>query len=210
MCVIFWVTLHGTDKVVLLSQLYHYLRGKRHTISTLCREVVRSQYPLSRGRALCTIQFMLTCAIPITRHVKSYSSGPAGTDPTKLTAIAKRYAFAAAALIGAGAAPPDAGALVDGISDAMDAFVEKEKYKQALEAGEDIVYLYRSIYRMIHPRVALQYLAMGLVALKAKEYAKAEQSLKKASRMLGITHGKYHPMTANAVETFSLVTQLLQ
>ena len=131
----------------------------------------------------------------------------AGTDPAKVAAIAKKHAFALD--ITEGGAVPEAAALADGVSDAMDVMVETKKFADALEAGEDLVYLYRSIYRMVHPRVALRYLTMGLVALKANQYPKAADSLQKASRLLGVTHGKEHAVTANATETLSLVKQLM-
>jgi hypothetical protein len=144
--------------------------------------------------------------------------GPAAVDPERVAAIAAKYSTGGnAPAVGIDAAdgmfpptppPRSAAGLVDVVTDAMDALVEASKFKEALVAGEDCLYLYRACYRLVHPRVALRMLSMGLVALKAADLSKASELLKKAVRLMGITHGLDHQMVRTAKETLTLVEQL--
>jgi len=49
----------------------------------------------------------------------------------------------------------------------------------------------------------------GLAALKSKDFGAAKGNLDKAVKILGVTHGRNHSVTANAKQTLELVGQLL-
>ena len=101
--------------------------------------------------------------------------------------------------------------LVPACTRALDKALEVEDWRGALAAAQQLLYLYLFYYPVVHPQVGLRYMAGGLAALKMSppQLSTSASMLKKAGRILSVTHGPEHEVSRSTGETAGLVAQLL-
>ena len=101
--------------------------------------------------------------------------------------------------------------LVPACTRALDKALEAEDWRGALAAAQQLLYLYLFYYPVVHPQVGLRYMAGGLAALKMSppQLSTSASMLKKAGRILSVTHGPEHEVSRSTGETAGLVAQLL-
>jgi len=158
----------------------------------LCFSYVDLGQPYAELRAVLRKKYHFDCGEQDGRGGQRYVPGSSSCDDSRLAELARTYG---------GVKPPctEPAALIPAITAALQQRQAAYDWLGIVVASDDLLFCYRFTFRVVHPQVALRLLSAGLACQRlAPSDERASRYLSQAVRVLGVTHGEFHPLATCA------------
>jgi hypothetical protein len=158
----------------------------------LCFSYVDLGQPYAELRAVLRKKYHFDCGEQDGRGGQRYVPGSSSCDDSRLAELARTYG---------GVKPPctEPAALIPAITAALQQRQAAYDWLGIVVASDDLLFCYRFTFRVVHPQVALRLLSAGLACQRLAPYdERASRYLSQAVRVLGVTHGEFHPLATCA------------
>jgi hypothetical protein len=162
----------------------------------LCFSYVDPGQSYAELRAVLRKKYHFDCGEQDGRGGQRYVPGSSSCDDSRLAELARTYG---------GVKPPctEPAALIPAITAALQQRQAAYDWLGIVVASDDLLFCYRFTFRVVHPQVALRLLSAGLACQRLAPSdercdERASRYLSQAVRVLGVTHGEFHPLATCA------------